>query len=232
MRPFSFAFSFPAAFLSYAHPRASRSSSRLPSRRASRLMRSVAVVRRVVRRAVSSARLVSLVVSYGRRFALLFAHSRLVSRGVVALRSRAASFCPWHPACPTPPSLRPVGSARSHLLSRSVSSVGGSCPFSCLFPVFAPFRPARRSFLFAYSVSVHVPCRGAWLFVMAMMGAAGACSSHLIRPLMAPARYFAHSLRDSGGRMKSWGTVSCCSPLVPSLLMSHRSPHHVGSPSP
>lgn len=88
MRPFSFAFSFPAAFLSYAHPRASRSSSRLPSRCASRLMRSVAVVRR----AVSSARLVSLVVSYGRRFALLFARSRLVCWSVIALRSRAASF--------------------------------------------------------------------------------------------------------------------------------------------
>lgn len=46
--------------------------------------------------------------------------------------------------------------------SRSVSPVGVSDPFSCPVPVFAPFRPARRSFLFAYSVSVHVLGRGAW----------------------------------------------------------------------
>lgn len=165
MRPFSFAFSFPAAFLSYAHPRASRSSSRLPSRRASRLMRSVAVVRRVVRRAVSSARLVSLVVSYGRRFALLFARSRLVCWSVIALRSRAASFL-------IASRLSLVSSAVSsaHLVRRFVrfhpwvSRIRSRAWFSC----------SRRSVLLfarscsSCSASVHVLGRGAWLCVMVM----------------------------------------------------------------
>ena len=42
-------------------------------------------------------------------------------------------------------------SSRSRLVIRL--PVGVSCPFSGPVPVFAPFRPARRSFLFAYSVS-------------------------------------------------------------------------------
>lgn len=47
-----------------------------------------------------------------------------------------------------------VSSSRLVMPSRLVIRlpVGVSCPFSGPVPVFAPFRPARRSFLFAYSV--------------------------------------------------------------------------------
>lgn len=156
MRPFSFAFSFPAAFLSYAHPRASRLSSRLPSRRASRLMRSVAVVRRVVRRAVSSARLVSAcrLVWAPFRSAVRSFSSRLLERDCLTFPCRLVSHCfPFVPRL----ARRLVVASRSpsrlaHLVSvlssRSRSSVGGSNPFSCPFPC------SRRSvLLFARSCS-------------------------------------------------------------------------------
>ena len=228
MRPFSFAFSFPAAFLSYAHPRASRSSSRLPSRRASRLMRSVAVVRRVVRRAVSSARLVSLVVSYGRRSALLFARSRFACRGGLALRSRAVSFRLGisFVISSRPPSRRLISSAVSFGFTRgcfgSVLVLGSRvrAVLSCCSLV--PVRPVRHRFMFL------VVGRGcaSWSW-----GGRGLLfSSH-------PSHHHAcslltHSLRDgSMGGCGIWGAVSCCSPLVPCPLMPHRSPHHVGSPS-
>ena len=140
MRPSSFAFSSPAAFLSYAHPRASRpcvSSYRLA--RASRLVRSAASCRPSARPVGSS----WLVVSYGRRFVLLFARSRFVCRGGFALRSHAVSFSSRYCVSSVVSSAHLVFSR--HLVS--VSPVGVSDPFSCLVPVFAPFRPARRSFL-------------------------------------------------------------------------------------
>ena len=133
-------------------------------------------VRRPACRVVGSSRLfVSLVVLFWRRFVLLFARSRLAwawrsclafsCRLVFALASRS-------------PSLRPIvafrsSSHRSRLVivpsSRPLClPVGVSCPFSCLVPVFAPFRSAVRSFLFAYSASAHVLGRGAGLCVMAM----------------------------------------------------------------
>lgn len=83
------------------------------------------------------------------------------------------------------PSLRPVGSARSHLLSRSVSSVGGSCPFSCLFPVFAPFRSARRSFLSVNRSQFVLFSSPSWGVAGRHGHGAGACCSYrLIRPIL------------------------------------------------
>lgn len=82
--------------------RASRLSSRLSSRRASRLMRPAASCRLSCRLACSSCRFVS------RRFVLLFARSRLVRRGVIALRSPCRFVLPCRPACPCVPSARLV----------------------------------------------------------------------------------------------------------------------------
>ena len=157
----------------------------------SRLMRSVAVVRRVVRRAVSSARLVSLVVSYGRRFVLLFARSRLVCRGVIALRSRAASFCPWHfVSFVVSPAVSPVILLAHLVLARHLilfCHVGCSCPFSCPFPC-----SHRSALLVARSCSpirsrfMSPLCGGA---VRHGHGAGTACSYRLIRPIIALIRY-------------------------------------------
>lgn len=137
----------------------------ISSRRASRLVRFVASCRSSCRLTCSSRRLVirrpaCRLVS--RRSVLLFACSHSVCRGGFALCSHAVSFSPWRFVH------RLVGSSRSFPSSRSVSLVGVSCPLSCLVSVFAPFRLARSLFLFAYSVPVHVLCRGVRLCVMAM----------------------------------------------------------------
>lgn len=175
----------------------------------------------------SSRRFISLVVSYGRRSALLFARSRFACRGGLALRSRAVSFLPWHFVC--------------HLVSSAVSSAHLVRRFVRFHPWVSRIRSrawfscSRRSvLLFARSCS---PIRHRFMFLVVGRGCAswpwggrGLFSSH-------PSHHHAcslltHSLRDgSMGGCGIWGAVSCCSPLVPCPLMPHRSPHHVGSPS-
>lgn len=133
MRSSSFAFSFPVAFLSYVRSRASRPSSRRASRHAVSFRRFCCVVPSVGLSClcVSPSR---LVVSYGRRSVLLSACSRLVRRGVIALSLSCCLVGLGIPHLFIVPSL-PVSSSRlgssrsfrSHLSSRSVSSVGGSC---------------------------------------------------------------------------------------------------------
>lgn len=123
----------------------------MSSCRASRLVRSAASCRpsaRSVRR--SARRLV------WRRFVLLFARSRFVCRGGFALRSRAVSFLPWRPVCPSSrlSSCRSVSLAVSSWSSRfcpviSFSLARGLFVFVFIpVPVFAPFHAARRSFMF------------------------------------------------------------------------------------
>lgn len=175
---------------------------RLACRLAVRLVSCVPLCR-VVRRAVSSARLVSLVVSYGRRFVLLFARFRFVCRGGFALRSHAVSFSSRY--C-----VLSVVSSAHLVLSRhlvSVSPVGVSDPFSCLVPVFAPFCPAVRSFLFVL-FGIGLCPRSLGVAVRHGHGAAGACSSHLIRPIIMPARY---SLTRCG--MALWEDVEYGAPF-------------------
>lgn len=144
----------------------------------------------------SSRRFISLVVSYGRRSALLFARSRFACRGGLALRSRAVSFRLG---------ISFVISSRPPF--RSVSPVGVSDPFSCLVLVFAPFCPAVRSFLFVlFGIG---SCSWSWgVAVRHGHGAAGACSSHLIRPIIMPARY---SLTRCG--MALWEDVGYGAPF-------------------
>lgn len=145
---------------------------------------------------------------------------RLVLSLAFCLVRRLARRLACHLAC----------SSRSRSSSHSVLPRGLFVSVFMSVPVFAPFRPARRSFLFAYSVSVHVSVvwRGcaSWTWSGDGLLLSSYPSHHCSYSLLA------HSLRDGGGRMKSWGAVSCCSSLVPSLLMSHRSSHHVGSPRP
>ena len=175
----------------------------------------------------SSRRFISLVVSYGRRSALLFASSRFACRGGLALRSRAVSFRLGisFVISSRPPSRRLISSAVSFGFTRgclgSVLVLGSRvrAVLSCCSLV--PVRPVRHRFMFL------VVGRGcaSWPW-----GGRGLFSSH-------PSHHHAcslltHSLRDgSMGGCGIWGAVSCCSPLVPCPLMPHRSPHHVGSPS-
>lgn len=105
----------PCSLFPYVRPCASRSSSRhvvslCVSSRASRcVVSSVVPPCRPSRRLVGSSR---RVVSYGHRFALLFACSRFACRGVLALRSRVVSFSPWHPVSSLRLVHRLVGSSR------------------------------------------------------------------------------------------------------------------------
>lgn len=172
------------------------------SSRASRLVRSVRrAVRRVVCRVGSPSRLVGssrFVVSYGRRSVLLSACSRLVRRGVIALSLSCRLVGLGVPPFVHRPVLvsRRFGSSRS---SRLVSVVSFSSVISfCLIrgrlgfvfmpvPVFAPFRPARRSFLphsirsrSSVPVSVSVVGRGcvSWAW------GGGACSCRFIRSML------------------------------------------------
>ena len=224
MRPFSFAFSFPAAFLSYAHPRASRSSSRLPSRRASRLMRSVVSCRpscRLIGSARFACRLVwapfrSAVRSFSfclsGRFCLAFS-CRLVLVSLLRLVSRLVGS-----SCSLPSSRFCL--TRGRLGSVLVPGSRVRAVLSCCSLVSV--RPVRHRFM---SSVVGRGC-ASWSW-----GGRGLLfSSH-------PSHHHAcslltHSLRDgSMGGCGIWGAVPCCSPLVPCPLMPHRSPHHVGSPS-
>ena len=172
----------------------------------------------------SSRRFISLVVSYGRRSALLFARSRFACRGGLALRSRAVSFRLGISFVIS--SRRLISSAVSFGFTRgclgSVLVLGSRvrAVLSCCSLV--PVRPVRHRFMFL------VVGRGcaSWSW-----GGRGLLfSSH-------PSHHHAcslltHSLRDgSMGGCGIWGAVPCCSPLVPCPLMPHRSPHHVGSPS-
>lgn len=184
-------------------------------------------------RPVSSSRLVA---SYGRRFVLLFARSRLAW----AWRSCLAFSCRLvFSLASRSPSLRPVvafrsSSHRSRLVlvpsSRHLClPVGVSCPFSCLVPVFAPFRFAVRSFL-THSIrlrsSVPVSMRRGWGASWPWIGGGLLSSSH---PSAHCSRsLFSHSLRDDYGEGWIWSAVSCCSSLVYCLFMSHRSSHPIG----
>lgn len=177
VRPSSVCFLFPCCFSPYAHHRASRLSSRNTVSPCV-LFRAFRCVVPLIVSPVGSFR---LVVSYERRFVLLFARSRFVCRGGFALRSHAVSFSSRY--C-----VSSVVSSAHLVLSRhlvSVSPVSVSDPFSCLVPVFAPFSPAVRSFLFVlFGIGL---CPRSWgVAVRHGHGAAGACSSHLIRPIMAP----------------------------------------------
>lgn len=218
-------FSFPLVFFPIYRLRASRSSSRSSSRHAV----SFRAIRCVVLPVVSSARLVSPVGSSHLSFRLSSRSApfrsavrsfsfRLSWRSCLAFSSRlvfALAFRLVIASCPCVSSVHLVLSR--HLVS--VSPVGVSCSFSCLVPVFAPFRPARRSFLFAYSVSVHVLGRGAGPCRLWPWGGWGLLlSSHPF------ARCGMALWKDV-----AWGAVPCCSPLVPCLLMPHRYPHLIGS---
>ena len=144
--------SFPLVFfLICAFPVASRLSSR-PLVSSCRLVL-VRPVRRPACRVVGSSRLfVSLVVFFLRRFVLLFARSRLAWawRSCLAFSCRLVFSLVSRPVLASRCGVPLVISSRSRLVIRL--PVGVSCPFSGPVPVFAPFRPARRSFLFAYSV--------------------------------------------------------------------------------
>lgn len=163
MRPSSFAFSSPCCFsFICSSPCVSLivSSYRLAVRLVScDPLRHLVVL--PVRPACRSAyRLVSLVVSVWRRSVLLFARSRLVCRGGLALRSRPVLFLIGIPFVPRLARRLVVASCRSVPLAVS-SCLSRFCPvisFSLIrgrlgsvfmpVPVFAPFHPARRSFLF------------------------------------------------------------------------------------
>lgn len=152
----------------------------MSSCRASRLVRSAASCRpsaRSVRR--SARRLV------WRRFALLFARSRLVCRGVIALRSRAVSFrlgISFVISC-RPPSRRLISSAVSFGFTRG-----------CLgFVLVLGFR-VRTVLSCCSLVPVRLfglgSCPRSWGGAVSLWPwGGGACSSHLIRPLIMPAHY-------------------------------------------
>lgn len=134
-------------------------------------------------RLIGSARFACRLVWAPFRSAVRSFSSRLSWRSCFAFPCRFVS--PWHLVCHLVSSAVSclVGSSRPPF--RSVSPVGVSDPFSCLVLVFAPFCPARRSFLFVlFGIG---SCSWSWgVAVRHGHGAAGACSSHLIRPIMAP----------------------------------------------
>lgn len=208
----------------------------MSSRCASRLVRPVASCRpssrRVVRLAVSSAR---LGVSFRMGTVSLCCSLVLVSPVVVSLPCVLGSSR-FRLGIPSRPCVSSIVSSAHLVISRhlvSVSPVGVSDPFSCLAPVFAPFRSAVRSFLFAYPVSVHVLGRGAGLCCYGHRAGA-ACSCIVISsvPSLLPTRYSLTRCGMVAGGCGIWGTVPCCSPLVPCLFMSPRSSSsHRGSPS-
>lgn len=119
-------------------------------------------------------------------------------------------------------------SSRSHSSSCPVSSVGGSCPFSCLVPVFAPFRPAHRSFLFAIRPGSCLRRGGGAVSSWPWDGGGLLMSFHpsphrsrllLVRPLL-----------DGYVEGWIWDAVPCCSPLIHCLFMSHHFSHLIGFP--
>lgn len=147
----------------------------------------------------SACRLDRLVVSVWRRSVLLFARSRLVCRGGLALRSRAVLVSHWHPVCPSSrsSSCRSVPPAVSSCSSRSRSSSrsrrpGGGVRVRSRVRTVPPCSSLVPVRLFGLG-SCPLSWGGA---VRHGHGAGTACSYRLIRPLMVPARYFAHSLRD------------------------------------
>ena len=170
----------------------------------SRLMRLAVSCRPSCRLACSSRWLVSACRLVSRRFVLLFACSRFACRGDLALRSHAVSFALGVSSCSCVSPIVSSVLSRSFPSSRFCSLVGVSCPFSCPFscsvPVFAPFCSAVRSFLFAYSLPVHVLGRGAW----PCRYGHGAGLALLISsvPSRLPVRLFARSLWDGGGRIR------------------------------
>lgn len=195
-------------------------------------------------RPVSSSRLVA---SYGRRFVLLFARSRLAW----AWRSCLAFSCRLvFSLASRSPSLRPVvsfrsSSHRSRLVlvpsSRHLClPVGVSCPFSCLVPVFAPFRFAVRSFL-THSIrlrsSVPVSMRRGW--GRHGHGSEAVCSRRLIRPLIVPARYSLTRCGMTTGKdgygapfhVARRSSIACSCRIVPPIPSVHHS-HCVLIPSP
>lgn len=152
--------SFPLFFfLICAFPVASRLSSR-PLVSSCRLVLA-RPVRRPACRVVGSSRLfVSLVVLFWRRSVLLFARSRLVCRGVIALSLSCRLVGLGVPIYLSSRSCVPSAWLVSVVSFSSVISlclIRGRLGFVFMpVPVFSPFRPACRSFLLAYLVSVPV----------------------------------------------------------------------------
>lgn len=152
----------------------------------------------------SSRRFISLVVSYGRRSALLFARSRFACRGGLALRSRAVLFRLGisFVISSRPPSRRLISSAVSFGFTRG-----------CLGSVLVLGSRVRAVLSCCSLVSVRLfgigSCSWSWgVAVRHGHGAAGACSSHLIRPIIMPARY---SLTRCG--MALWEDVGYWAPF-------------------
>ena len=192
----------------------------MSSRRASRLVRSVASCRPSRR---SSARLGLPVRSVGssrlssRMGAVLFCYSLVLISFVVAvlpLRSRGVSFSPWHHVSSLRFAHRLVGSSRPHpVISSSARPWVSRIRSRALFPC------SRRSVLLvAHSCS---PIRSRFMSsvvgrgrVVMAMGRQGVCSSHLIRPLIVPCSLLTRCGMVAEG-CGIWGAVPCCSPLVP-----------------
>lgn len=176
--------------------------------------------RRVVRRAVLPVRpVVPLVVSF--RTVSLCCSLVLVSFVVAVLPCVLVRLVPpWHFV--------------SFVVSLVVSSCSSRFCHVILFslirgrlvsvfmsvPVFAPFRPARRSFLFVHRFRFLCLRRGAGRCVIGRRGLP--FSSHPFH--LVPTRYSLVADRDAG-RMWIWGAVPCCSPLVPCLSCPHRFTH-------
>lgn len=149
-----------------------------------------------------------LVVSYGRRFVLLFARSRLVCRGVIALRSRAASFLIGIPFVPRLARRLVVASRPSSrlahlvfvLLSRSRSPVGCSCSFSFLFSC-----SHRSILLVARSCSLIYPGPSVSVVVERAMRHGGLCWFALLVSLV-PSRFYSLFTRLAADRNAGgWG---------------------------
>lgn len=176
--------------------------------------------RRVVRRAVLPVRpVVPLVVSF--RTVSLCCSLVLVSFVVAVLPCVLVRLVPpWHFV--------------SFVVSLVVSSCSSRFCHVILFslirgrlvsvfmsvPVFAPFRPARRSFLFVHRFRFLCLRRGAGRCVIGRRGLP--FSSHPFH--LVPTRYSLVADRNAG-RMWIWGAVPCCSPLVPCLSCPHRFTH-------
>lgn len=171
----------------------------------------------------SACRLDRLVVSVWRRSVLLFARSRLVCRGGLALRSRAVLVSHWHPVCPSSrsSSCRSVPPAVSSCSSRSRSSSRSRRPVAVRirFHVRSRVRtvPPCCSLVLVRS-SVPVPLSSSWGGDAMRHEATEAYffsshPSHLVHT-----RYSLVADRDAG-RMWICGAVPCCSPLIPYPLM-------------
>lgn len=214
VRPSSVCFLFPCCFPPYAHHRGVSfvvSSGVSPCR----LVSCVPLPLSVVSSVMPSHRLGSsrLVVSYEHRFVLLFAHSfRLPWRSCLAFPCRLVSH--WHPVCSVsslaPFIILPVVSSCS---SRFCHVISFRLVRGRLVSVLVPGSRVRAVPSCCSLVPVRLfgigSCSWSWgVAVRHGHGAAGACSSHLIRPIIMPARY---SLTRCG--MALWEDVGYGAPF-------------------